>query len=86
MLNSEPATSGNRNIFRFSVAAIAMAVLAGCAVSVPLPLYRHSLNTAVAAILPVQPIPNAPKGPLAIGFLRSPLAAARLRRMRLISS
>ena len=37
MLNSEPKASGNRNIMKFAAATAAMALLAGCAVAVPLP-------------------------------------------------
>jgi hypothetical protein len=37
MLNSEPKASGNRNIMKFASATAAMALLAGCAVAVPLP-------------------------------------------------
>jgi hypothetical protein len=37
MLDSEPKASGNRNIMKFVAAATAMAVLASCAVAVPLP-------------------------------------------------
>ena len=37
MLNSEPKASGNRNIMKFAGATAAMALLAGCAVAVPLP-------------------------------------------------
>jgi hypothetical protein len=37
MLNSEPKGSGNRNIMNFTAATASMALLAGCAVAVPLP-------------------------------------------------
>jgi hypothetical protein len=37
MLNSEPKTTGNRKIVRFAAATAAMALLASCAVAVPLP-------------------------------------------------
>jgi hypothetical protein len=37
MLNSEPKGTGNRNIMKFAAATAAMALLAGCAVAVPLP-------------------------------------------------
>jgi hypothetical protein len=36
MLHSEPRASVNRNVIKFSAAAAAMAVLAGCAISMPL--------------------------------------------------
>jgi hypothetical protein len=37
MPNSEPKASGNRNIMKFAAVTAAMALLAGCAVAVPLP-------------------------------------------------
>jgi hypothetical protein len=36
MLHSEPGASVNRNAVKFAAAAAAMAVLAGCAISMPL--------------------------------------------------
>jgi hypothetical protein len=46
MLNSEAETSAHRNIMKFAAAAAAMAVLAGCAVAVPLrPLVASSQNS-----------------------------------------
>ena len=46
MLNSEPKASGNRNIMKFAAATAAMALLAGCAVAVPLrPLTTFSQDS-----------------------------------------
>jgi hypothetical protein len=46
MLHSESETSAHRNIMKFAAAAAAMAVLAGCAVAVPLPpLVTSSQNS-----------------------------------------
>jgi hypothetical protein len=46
MLHSESETSAYRNIMKFAAAAAAMAVLAGCAVAVPLrPLVASSQNS-----------------------------------------
>src|SRR5947209_3557352 len=46
MLHSESGTSAHRNIMKFVAAAAAMAVLAGCAVAVPLrPLVTSSQNS-----------------------------------------
>jgi hypothetical protein len=42
MPESEPKASGNRSIMKFVAAAAAMAVLAGCAVAVPLPPFATS--------------------------------------------
>ncbi len=44
MLYSETEASGNRNIMKLVAAAAAMAVLAGCAVAVPLPPLATSLQ------------------------------------------
>jgi outer membrane biogenesis lipoprotein LolB len=46
MLHSDSETAAHRNIMKFAVAAAAMAVLVGCAVSVPLrPLATSSQNS-----------------------------------------
>ena len=46
MLHSESETSANRSITRFVAAAIAMAVLAGCAIAVPLRPLATSLQNS----------------------------------------
>jgi hypothetical protein len=88
MLHSEPETSANRNIMKFAAAAAATALLAGCAVVVPLPPFTTSSKDSRYGDFACRPDPSAPMEPRTIGLLiavRSPLAPARLTTIHPIS-